>query len=291
MTRRRIDGSAYGFLAPYLLLYGLFTLAPVLWSFTLSLQRGGLLEGMSWHGLGNYADVWRNPLFAQSLRNSALYALLAVPGAFVVSLATAVIVHPLSRRWLQVVRAALFVPLISPAVALAVVWRALLQPGPDGPVNWLLSWVGLPPQNWLGDPDWVIPAIAAFEVWRGYGFWVIVLLAGLDAVPRDLYEAARVDGAGAWQSFRRITLPMLRPTLLFLTVMGGIWSLQLFDAVFMFTGGGPANSSITVVYYIYRAAFHFDSLGHAATMSVVLFAIVLSLTWLQMRLGRAGEAD
>lgn len=286
--RRRRDFSAFGFLAPYLVLYAVFTVAPVLWSFALSLERGGLLEGMHYSGLANYASVWRSTLFTTALGNTARYALITVPGALLLSLATALLVHPLDRRWQNVVRACLFVPLISSTVALAVVWRALLAPGPRGPLNWLLSFVGIPAHNWLGDPSLVIPAIAAFEIWRGYGFWVIVLLAGLDAIPRELYEAARVDGASPWQSLRRITLPMLRPSLLFLTVMGCIWSLQLFDPVFMFTKGGPANSSITVVYYIYRSAFHFDNLGYAATMSVVLFALMLGLTAAQMRLGRGG---
>jgi len=285
---RRRDLSALGFLAPYLGLYALFTVAPVLWSLAMSLQRGGLLEGMHFHGLANFARVWRNPLFTTALGNTARYAVITVPGALLLSLGTALLVHPLGRRWQNLVRACLFVPLISSTVALAVVWRALLAPGPHGPVNWLLGLAGLSARNWLGDPALVIPAIAAFEIWRGYGFWVIVLLAGLDAIPRELYEAARVDGASSWHTFRRITLPMLRPSLLFLTVMGCIWSLQLFDPVFMFTRGGPANSSITVVYYIYRSAFHFDNLGYAATMSVVLFALMLGLTAAQMRLGRGG---
>lgn len=183
----------------------------------------------------------------------------------------------------------LFLPLISSAVALAVIWRALLIPGQTGPLNWFIGHFGLAPQNWLGHPDWVIPAIAAFQVWSGYGFWVIVLLAGLDAVPPQLYEAARVDGAGRWQLFTRITLPMLRPTLLFLSVMGVIWNLQLFDAVFMLTRGGPANASVSVVYYIYRGAFHFDQLGHSATMSVLLFLFIMGLTLVQMRYGRRDE--
>ncbi|HIG17687.1 MAG TPA: sugar ABC transporter permease, partial [Candidatus Handelsmanbacteria bacterium] len=233
--------------------------------------------------------VWSNPFFNNALRNTALYAIIAVPAAMGLSLATALLVHPLARWWKSFIRVSLFLPLISSAVALAIIWRALLLPGQTGPLNWILGNFGLPPQNWLGHPDWVIPAIAAFQVWRGYGFWVIVLLAGLDAVPTQLYEAARVDGAGRWQLFTRITMPKLRPTLLFLSVMGVIWNLQLFDAVFMLTQGGPANASVSVVYYIYRGAFHFDQLGHSATMSVLLFLLVMGLTLLQMRYGRRDE--
>jgi multiple sugar transport system permease protein len=288
---RRSDFSAYAFLAPYLILYLLFMVLPVLWSFALSLKSGGLLEGTRYIGLANYAEVWSNPFFYKALSNTAYYALVTVPGTMLLALGTALLVHPLARRWQNFIRAALFLPLISSPVALAVIWNALLAPGADGPLNWILGIGGLAPKNWLGHPDWVLPAIAAFEIWRGYGFWVIVLLAGLDAVPNSLYEAARVDGARRWHLFSRITLPLLRPTLLFLSVMGVIWSLQLFDAVYILTSGGPANASVTVVYYIYRGAFHFDQIGHSATMSVLLFLLVMGLTLVQMRYGRRGEED
>lgn len=287
--RRRVDISAWAFLAPYLALYCVFMLAPVIWAFGLSMQSGGLLEGTTFVGLSNYAEVWSNPFFRTALRNTLLYAGMAVPLAMVLSMGTALLIHPLAHWWKNLVRVSLFLPLISSAVALSIIWRALLVPGPAGPLNWIIGLLGLPPQNWLGHPDWVIPAIVAFQVWSGYGFWVIVLLAGLDAIPVQLFEAARVDGAGRLQLLRYVTLPMLRPTLLFLSVMGIIWNLQLFDAVFMLTRGGPANASVSVVYYIYRGAFHFDQLGHSATMSVLLFALVMALTLLQMRRGRSED--
>ena len=287
--RSRVDRSAYAFLGPYLALFGVFLLAAVVWAFGLSLQSGGLLEGTRYVGVANYGEVWSNPFFVNALRNTGLYAIIAVPAAMGLSLATALLVHPLARWWKSFIRVSPFLPLISSAVALAIIWQALLVPGQAGPLNWFIGHLGLAPQNWLGHPDWVIPAIAAFQVWSGYGFWVIVLLAGLDAIPRQLYEAARVDCAGRWQQFVRITLPMLRPTLLFLSVMGVIWNLQLFDAVFMLTRGGPANASVSVVYYIYRGAFHFDQLGHSATMSVLLFLLIMGLTLVQMRYGRRDE--
>ena len=289
--RRHPDFSAYAFLAPYMALYALFMLLPAAWSFALSLRSGGLLEGTRFVGFSNYAEVWANPFFFMALRNTAYYTALTVPGAMLLSLSTALLLHPLCRRWQNLIRAALFLPLISSAIALAIVWKVLLAPGADAPLNWPLGFFGISPQNWLGHPDRVIPSIAAFEVWRGYGFWVIVLMAGLDSIPAPFYEAARIDGASRWQLFTRITLPLLRPTLLFLSVMGVIWSLQLFDAVFVFTRGGPANASVSVVYYIYRGAFHYDQLGHSATMSVLLFVLVMGLTWLQMHYGRHDEGD
>mgnify|MGYP001235736045 FL=1 len=281
--------SAYAFVAPYLALYTIFLLAPMLWAFSLSLESGGLLEGTRFVGLSNYSEVWVNPFFKIALLNTAKYAAIAVPGAMVLSLVTALTLSPLPVAWKNFVRISLFMPLISSSVALSMIWRALMIPGETGPLNWFIHLFGIPPQNWLGHPDWVIPAIAFFQIWSGYGFWVIVLLSGLEAIPHQLYEAARIDGANAWHLFSRITLPMLRPTLLFLSVMGVIWNIQLFDAVFMLTQGGPANASVSVVYYIYRGAFHFDQLGHSATMSAMLFLLVMGLTLAQMRYGRRHE--
>jgi ABC-type sugar transport system permease subunit len=163
----------------------------------------------------------------------------------------------------------------------------MFSPTREAPLNFLVGLLGIPPQNWLGNPQLVIPAIVGFEIWRGYGFWVILFLAGLDAISLDLYDAARVDGASAWQILRRITLPLLRPTFLFLLVMGLIWNLQLFDAVYMLTSGGPANSSATVVWYVYRNAFHFENLGYAATMGILLLIVILVLTLIQFRLVRS----
>ena len=255
----------------------------------MSLYKGGLLSGLTYSGFGNYALVWKSSLFVQAVKNTAFYAVLAVPAALVLSLVTAVLTDRLPGRLQSFVRASLFLPLISSAVALSIIWQALLTPGADGPVNWLFGLIGVPPQNWLGDPDLVIPSIVAFEVWRGYGFWVIVFMAGLAAIPEELYDAAHVDGASAWQAFAHITLPQLKPTFLFLTVMGVIWNFQLFDAVFMLTSGGPANRSISIVYYVYRNAFHFDNLGFAATMSVLLFAVVMLFTLLQLRISRDSD--
>jgi multiple sugar transport system permease protein len=182
---------------------------------------------------------------------------------------------------------ALFLPLVSSVVALSIIWKAIFSPTREAPLNLLVGLFGVPPQNWLANPTLVIPAIVGFEIWRGYGFWVILFLAGLDAIPAEIHDAASVDGANAWQKFWRVTLPLLRPTVLFLSVMGLIWNFQLFDAVYMLTGGGPANSSATIVWYVYRSAFHFEKLGYGATMGVLLLIVILALTLIQLRMGRS----
>jgi ABC-type sugar transport system permease subunit len=288
-SRRKIRDSltAYLFLAPYLLVYVVFLLIPVFWSLWLSLRQGGLLSGTRFVGLQNFFTIWSDALFRQSLRNTIYYTLLVVPIAMTLSLLLALLIHNMRSVWQNIVKVALFLPLVSSVVALSIIWKAIFSPTREAPLNLLVGLFGVPPQNWLANPTLVIPAIVGFEIWRGYGFWVILFLAGLDAIPVEIHDAASVDGANAWQKFWGVTLPLLRPTILFLSVMGLIWNFQLFDAVYMLTGGGPANSSATVVWYVYRNAFHFEKLGYGATMGIFLLLVILALTLIQFRMGRS----
>jgi multiple sugar transport system permease protein len=279
--------SAYAFLTPYLLVYAIFLLLPVFWSLWLSLRQGGLLGGTTFIGFQNYLNVWRDPVFRAAIWNTVRYTAMVVPSAMLLSLTLALLIHQMRPFWQNVVKVSLFLPLVSSVVSLSIIWKAIFSPTREAPLNFLLGLIGIPAQNWLGNPQLVIPAIVGFEIWRGYGFWVILFLAGLDAISLDLYDAARVDGASGWQILWRITLPLLRPTFLFLLVMGLIWNFQLFDAVYMLTGGGPANTSATVVWYVYRNAFHFENLGYAATMGILLLVVILVLTLVQFRLVRS----
>lgn len=288
--RRRFDWSGYAFITPYLVIYVIFLLVPLGWSILMSFQRGSMLAGMEFCGLCNYTAVWDNRLFMQAIRNTIIYTVIVVPGAMILSLLLAVLTDQLPS-WLQtVIKVSLFLPLVSSVVSVSIIWEAIFTPGPDGPLNWLVGLVGIPPQNWLGSKELVIPSIALFEIWRGYGFWVVIFMAGLDAIPREMYDAAKVDGANGWQAFYKITLPLLKPTFLFLSIMGVIWNFQIFDAIYMLTSGGPANNSMTVVYYVYRNAFHFENLGFASTMGVLLFIAILVFTIVQTRLARIDEA-
>ncbi len=291
-SRRKLRDylSAYLFLAPYLLVYVVFLLIPVFWSFWLSLRQGGLLAPTRFVGLNNFIAVWSDALFRTAVRNTLYYTVLVVPLAMVLSLTLAVLIHRMRPAWQTGVKVALFLPLVCSVVALSIIWSAIFSATREGPLNSLVGLFGIPPQNWLGNPRLVIPSIVGFEIWRGYGFWVILFLAGLDAIPLELYDAANVDGASGWQTFWFITLPLLRPTILFLSVMGLIWNFQLFDAVYMLTNGGPANSSATVVWYVYRNAFHFEQLGYGATMGVLLLIVILFLTLIQFRMGRSDTA-
>ncbi len=272
----------FPFLLPFLCFYVVFMALPVLWSFSLSFQQGGLLGGTFYVGFQNYRSVWDDQVFLTALRNTAYYTVLVIPTIMVFSLFLAMMINQMNRLQ-NFVKACIFLPLLSSAVPLAIVWKALFTPGREGPLNYLVGLIGISPQNWLANPALVIPSIVLFEIWRGFGFWTLVFLGGLDTIPKTLYEAAEIDGAGIWGRFRNITVPLLKPTFLFLAVMGVIWNFQLFDAVYMLTYGGPGYSSYSIVWYVYRNAFHFEKLGYAATMGIVLLVLILLLTGFQRR--------
>ncbi len=183
-------------------------------------------------------------------------------------------------------RALFYLPTLTPYVTAALIWLFMVQRD-FGALNVFLGLFGIPPQNWLGNPTLVMPSIAMLEVWRGVGFWTLLFLASLLALPPELYQAATIDGASGWQQLRHITLPLMRPTFFFAVVMATIWNLQLFDSVSILTDGGPSNASATVVWYIYKAMFQFnDKTGFAAALSFVLLLFILILTLVEIRLLR-----
>jgi multiple sugar transport system permease protein len=276
---------AWPLAAPYLIAFVLFLAIPVLWTLVLSLHQGGLVTGLDFVGLQNYVDAWADEVFVKTIGNTALYVALVVPSVMILSLVLASLITSM-RRFQNVVKVAIFLPLVSSVVPLANAWVPLLAPGQTGFMNYVVGTAGVPPQNWLGSPQLAIPAIAFFELWRGFGMWTVIFVGALGAIPQELYEAAHVDGAGVVQRFRHVTIPMLRPTIVFLLVMGLIWNFQIFDAVYVLTQGGPGYSSYTMAWYVYRNAFLFDQLGLAATMGVVLLVIIGVLASIVLRLLR-----
>lgn len=276
---------AWPLATPYLVAFAIFLAIPVVSTFALSLQRGGLISGMEFIGPQNYVDAWTDEVFVKTIGNTTLYVALVVPTVLVLSLLLASLITSM-RRFQNIVKIAIFLPLVASVVPLAEAWVPLLAPGKAGFANWFIGLFGLPPQNWLGNPQLAIPSIAIFELWRGFGMWTVVFIGALGAIPRELYEAAHVDGAGVVQRFRHITVPMLRPTFVFLVVMGLIWNFQIFDAVYVLTQGGPGYSSYTMTWYVYRNAFVFDELGLAATMGVILLFVIGGLAALALRLLR-----
>jgi len=272
------------------ILFGVFLAGPILVSFLLSFTSFGLRDlrnpiGTSFVGLDNYLQLIGDETFRAALFNTAYFVLVGVPLTLILGL---VIANALNRgvtRLRTFFRVGYYIPVITSIVAIAVIWRFLLNPD-VGLINLSLERFGIQGPNWLGDPVLAMPSIIAMAVWRNLAFAMIVFLAGLQAIPASLYEAASIDGATRWQAFRHVTVPMLRPTILFLTVITTIGYLQLFEEPFVMTGGGPLDKTLSISMYMYEEGFTFFHQGYAAAIAYVLFVLVAFVALLQFRLIR-----
>jgi multiple sugar transport system permease protein len=281
--------AGWGFVSPFTLLFAVFMAGPVLMSLAMSftdIRSADLRDplGVNFVGLDQYAKVFGDPLFLKASGNTAFFVLFGVPLTMAAGLAVALGLNSGLTKFKAVFRVGYYLPVVTSIVAVSVVWRFLLQPD-TGLVNGLLGLVGVDGPNWLADEDLALPSLIALAAWRGMGTLMVIFLAGLQGIPRTLYEAAEIDGAGPWQRLRSITLPMLRPALLFAAVITGIGYLQVFEEPFVMTQGTPLDRTLTVSYYIYNQ-FGFGNYGYAAAMSYVLFTVIVGLTVLQFRLLR-----
>ena len=281
--RRRETLAAYGFLLPNLIGFLIFTLLPVVAALLISLTDWNLLQPPKWVGLKNFATLAQDPLFRKVLGNTAIYVLGTVPVQMILALLVAMALNQ-GLPGTLFFRAAFFMPVVTSAVAIALVWRWIYN-ADFGVLNSFLYMFGVSdPPNWLTSTRWALPSVMIMSVWQQIGFSMVLFLAGLQGVPEHLYEAARIDGAGPFQRFLFITVPMLTPTTFFVFVINIINSFQVFDQAFIMTGGGPANATNTIVYNIYQNAFQFFKMGYAAAMAWVLFAIIFIVTVVQFRL-------
>ena len=284
---------AWSFLAPALIVIGVFFALPVLAALVLSATDFDLYALADLHNLrivwfGNYLDVLQMPLFWKSLLNTFYFVGVGVPLSIAMSLAAALLLDSRLARWKGFYRTALFAPVVTTVVAVAVIWRYLLHTR-YGLINYALGKFGIGPIDWLGDPHWSMPAIILFAVWKNFGYNMIILLAGLQSIPRDLYEAARIDGASFVQQLRFITLPALRPTLLLVTIITVSGYFQLFAEPYVMTRGDPLQSTVSVLYFMFEEGFKWWSLGRASAIAFLLFAVTLIATSLLLRLGRREE--
>jgi multiple sugar transport system permease protein len=280
--RRRRKESAWGYLFIGPQLFGMvaFVLGPMIFALVLSLTTWNGFGEHHFVGLQNFIGQFHNDTFLSALRNTAYYTILLVPGELACALVVALALN--NVRGKLVYRLFYFMPVVTSSVAVSVVWTWLLN-GQFGPINgYLRQWFGLDPPDWLINPHTVIPAIVVVSIWRGMGFTMVIFLAGLRGIPTTYLEAAQIDGANALQRFRHITLPMLSPTILFLSIVSFIGSFQVFDIVFVLSSGTPSDSSQTLVYLIYNLAFVKFQFGAASAVAVLLFGILLVLTLLQM---------
>ena len=275
---------AAGFLAPGLLPLVLFTLGPMAASLIISLLRWDLLRPPRWKGLGNYAQLLGDPDFHAAVLHTLYFIVGYLPLAFVGGLAIALALNQ-RLRGVAIFRTIYFLPVVTSWVVVAFMWKWLLNPQ-SGIVNYALSFVGIHGPGWWTDPGWAMPSIIVASAWKDLGFVMVILLAGLQAIPEDYYEAAAVDGAGRWARLWYITLPLLSPASFFVVVISLINSFQVFDQIWVMTGGGPVDSTSVVVLQIVRNAFSYGQVGYASAMSWVLFAGILLVTLVQLRLQR-----
>ncbi len=276
--------AGWAFVAPATLLIAVFALLPIGWSALLSLQANNLIAPAHYVGLANYRALVKDPQFKSAVGHTLVYTALFVPISIAGALALSVALNR-RIRGIRFYRLAVFVPVVTSTVATGIVFLWLLDPT-FGLVNYFLHLVGLPQQRFLQDPNEALPCIVAITVWGWLGFDVIIYLAALQGISPELLEAAEIDGASRWGTFRSIVLPLLGPATLFLVVWSTINALQLFDEIYVTTRGGPLGSTTVIVYYLYQQAFQFFNGGYGAAIAMVLFAAILAITLLQLWIGR-----
>ncbi len=241
-------------------------------------------------GFGNYGDLLQTPLFWKALGNTFYFVIVGVPLSIGLSLGAAMLLNGVASSLVGFFRTALFAPVVTTLVAVAVIWNYLLHTR-YGMLNYGLEALGIDPVDWLGDPNWAMPAIILFAVWKNFGYNMVILLAGLQTIPNDLYEAARIDGANGWDRFRHVTLPGLGPMLLLVSVLTMAGYFQLFAEPYVMTQGGPVESTVSVLYFMYEQGFKWWNLGFASAVAFILFVIMFVLTaiqyWFAQRRGAA----
>ena len=291
----KFQHAAWWFIAPALLVIGVFFFVPVLAALVMSLTDFDIyaladLGNLRFVGLENYFRLLRTPLFWQALGNTLYFVAAGVPLSIGASLGAALLLNSRVARFKPFFRTALFAPVVTTLVAVAVIWRYLFNTR-YGLLNYALGGIGIDPVDWLGDPRWAMPAIIVFATWKNFGYNMIILLAGLQNIPQDLYEAARIDGASTWRQLRSITLPLLAPVLLLVSVLTIAGYFQLFAEPYVMTQGGPLQSTVSVLYFMYEEGFKWWNLGSASAVAFLLFLIIFGVTVLQLRFARRASAQ
>jgi multiple sugar transport system permease protein len=263
---------AAAFLAPTLLGLAVLSAGPILATLAISLTKWDLLTAPKLIGLDNYAALLTDDRFLKALRNTFFYTVVSVPLGLTIALGLAIALNA-KVRGIAFIRTAYFLPVVTSTIAIALVWQWIYS-ADSGLLNQVLGAVGVPSQKWLSDPTLAMPSIIAMSIWQGLGVNVIIFLAGLQAIPTDLLDAASVDGAGSWARLRNVTLPLLTPSIFFTGVLSLIGSFQVFDQIFVLAKPRPTEATITVVYFIYENGFKFFKMGYASAASWILFLIV-----------------
>jgi multiple sugar transport system permease protein len=282
----------YLFLAPALIALTLFFFVPIIASLIISftdfdIYSLGNLQYLRFIGLDNYGNLFVDPLFWTALRNTFYFVIAGGPLSVAVSLAAALLLNSRLVRFKGFFRLVYFAPVVTTLVAVAVIWRYLYHPR-FGLFNYVLHVFGIGPIDWLGDPTWAMPAIIILAVWKNFGYNMLIFIAGLQNIPAELYEAAKIDGASPFAQFKNITLPMLAPTSLFVGLTTMIGYFQLFAEPYVMTQGGPMNATLSITLLMYQQGFRWWNMGNAAAIAFVLFAVIFIFSAIQLRVQRRG---
>jgi len=282
-NRARENIWGYLFILPSGVALSIFYLFSIGFSFYVSLYDWMIKRG-SFIGIGNYMIALTSPDFWNAVKNTVLFTFLTVGMQLILGLITALLLNR-SLRGKTLFRAVFFLPCIIPSVILGIIWRWMYSPQ-YGLVNFFLQLLGLNPLGWLRDPTWALPALIFMSVWQWIGYHMIIYLAGLQGIPEQLYEAAKIDGATVWSCFRHITWPLLRPATMFLVIVSIINTFQIFDQVYVMTGGGPMGYTSVLVYYLWKEAFHFFKLGYASAVAWLVFLMIFAFTLFQLKFAK-----
>jgi len=293
MTRSGVVGWTLA--APALVVIAVFFAVPVVAGLALSLTDFDLygladLSTVRFVGLDNYLRLLQTPPFWQALANTLYFVAVGVPASISLSLGTALLLNARIAKWQALFRTALFAPVVTTVVAVAVIWRYLLHTR-YGLINQALAAIGIDPVDWLGDPRWSMPAIILFAAWKNFGYNMVILLAALQAIPGELYESARVDGAGPLRQFTDLTFPLLTPTLVMVGIMTLAGYFQLFAEPYVMTQGGPLRSTVSVLYFMYEEGFRWWNLGYASAVAFLLFLVIFAVSAGLLRFDRDPAAS
>lgn len=287
--KRRNPLIGWTFILPNFVGFAVLTLIPVLTLFYIAFTDWNAFGNANWVGPANFVRLLNDNSFRIALTNTIAYSAMYIPLTLVVSLGLAMLLNT-KLRGIAFFRTAAFFPYITSIVAIAMVWNILFSPE-YGPINQILRFIGIAdPPGWLTSPAWALPAVALISMWRDAGYYMILFLAGLQTIPRELYEAARMDGANGWQRFWNVTLPGLRPTTFFVTVMMVIGSFKILDLILVLTRGGPGQATLVISQFIFREGFERNSFGYASAAAIVLFLLCISITIVQFMVNKRRNA-
>ena len=274
--------TPYLFLVPALIFMGIFLFYPIVDVFRLSFTNYNMIQEASYVGNQNYQDLFNDPLFWKTLKNSFIYLIGVVPLLVILPIFIAILVNR-KLKGIKWFRAAYYIPVVTSMVVVGIMWKWLYRG--NGLLNYLLQTIGLinEPISWLTSTDYALYSVMAVTIWKGLGYYMVIYLAGLQSIPQDLYEVAQIDGANWWQKHLHITIPLLKPSILLVTILSSIAAMKVFTEVYVMTKGGPINSSKTLVFYIYEKAFENLNLGYAAAMGFVLFVIIFILSFINFK--------